>query len=97
VEKLYLRAADLFTTVVDGETVLLDGRTSSYLTTNQVGTTILELLRHGATVDEIHEQVRTSYSIDAATAERDCAEFLDQLRAQGLLGESEPNPPADPS
>jgi hypothetical protein len=96
-EKLNLRADDLFTTEVDGETVLLDGRTSTYLTTNAVGTTILDVLRHGATLDEIHQAVRAQYSVDAATAERDCAEFLDQLRAQGLLLGSQSSAPTDPS
>ncbi len=55
--------------------------------TNDVGGLLFERLQQGATEAELVSAVMQEYEIDETSCRRDVAEFLEMLRAQGLLEE----------
>lgn len=70
---------------LEGEGVLLDLRSSQYLSTNSVGTMMVGLLHDERTVDELVDAVATDYEVDRTVVARDVAVFLDQLKDNDLL------------
>ncbi|WP_375501964.1 PqqD family protein [uncultured Jatrophihabitans sp.] len=82
-----LRSDALFTTSIDGQTVILDGRTSNYLTVNSAGTIVMDLLQSEASVDELVQALVARFGITTEQASRDCTAFLGELRLNGFLVE----------
>lgn len=80
-----LRQDDVSWREIDGEMVVLDLKTSKYLTTNATGTTLLKLLTEERTPDELADALVETFEIDGDTAARDVTAFLDDLSTRGLL------------
>ncbi|WP_241681255.1 PqqD family protein [Pseudactinotalea terrae] len=80
-----LRQSEVSWREIDGEMVVLDLKTSKYLTTNATGTAMLKLLVEERTPDDLARALATTFEVDSATAQRDVAAFLDDLSARGLL------------
>lgn len=70
---------------IDGELVLLDLTTSSYLTTNEAGTVLAKSLVDGADRDDLVAALVDRYGIDQGTAGADVDDFLRELRVRDLL------------
>jgi hypothetical protein len=70
---------------IDGELVLLDVVSSSYLTTNVSGTFLAELLREDRSRGELVAALAEKYEIDDATAGADTDAFLGSLEELELL------------
>ena len=70
---------------LEGEGVLLDLRSSRYLSTNPVGTMMVGLLQDECTIEELVDAVATGYEADRTVVARDVDVFLDQLRDNDLL------------
>lgn len=81
------RTEDLAWRDLGGELVVVDLRTSSYLTLNAAGTRLWLALVGGASRAELEDELRRSYGIDADRAASDVAAFLDDCDRLGLLGE----------
>jgi hypothetical protein len=82
---LRLRAEDLVYQESDGETVLLDLRTSTYLVVNPTGTVVFPALVDGATRDQLLEAVLDAFDVGAERACADLDAFLADLEGRGLL------------
>lgn len=80
-----LRSQDLVTRDVDGEVVILDVRSSRYLSVTGVGVHLLELLARDRAADELVASVVEDYDVDPTVAEHDVTAFLADLRAAGLI------------
>lgn len=82
-----LRADGVTWQEIDGELVLLDLNTSTYLTTNAAGTLLAQTLADadGATEDQLVRALVREYGIDESVARADTANFLADLRDRGLL------------
>lgn len=80
-----LRAEDLVYQESDGETVLLDLRTSTYMVVNPTGTVVFPALRDGATRDQLLEVVLDAFDVGAEQAGADLDAFLADLAERGLL------------
>ena len=80
-----LRTADVASRTVDGEIVILDLRTSRYLTVNGVGARIVEMLADDVTLDEVVGCIVDEYEVDDDVARNDAQGFISKLRAAGLL------------
>jgi hypothetical protein len=80
-----LRSADLSARELSGELILLDLRSSRYLSVSGVGVDIVNLLSEERSEDELVTAVLARYDIDEEVARRDTRAFLDQLRDAGLL------------
>jgi hypothetical protein len=70
---------------IDGELVLLDLVSSSYLTTNVSGAFLAGLLRDERSRDELVSALAIEYEIDSDTAGADTDVFLESLESLDLL------------
>lgn len=70
---------------IDGELVILDLKTSAYLTTNVGGAFLAKLLTEERSLHELATALVDEYGIDNATATADADAFLQQLREKELL------------
>ncbi|HWU11151.1 MAG TPA: PqqD family protein [Streptomyces sp.] len=80
-----LRAEGLSARELSGEIILLDLRSSRYLSVSGVGVDIVNLLSVDRTEEELIAAVLEQYEVDEATVRRDALTFLGQLRDAGLL------------
>ncbi|MCK0117886.1 coenzyme PQQ synthesis protein D (PqqD) [Isoptericola sp. CG 20/1183] len=82
-----LRADGVTWQEIDGELVLLDLNSSTYLTTNAAGTLLARTLADadGATEDQLVGALVREYGIDESVARTDTTAFLADLRHRGLL------------
>jgi hypothetical protein len=84
---LRLRAENVAWREFDGEAILLDLRTSTYLTTNPAATVLWRLLERGATRLALVEALVAEFGIAHERATEDVATFLDDCRARDLIRE----------
>lgn len=82
-----LRTNDVTWRDIDGELVILDTSTSTYLTTNATGALLVRHLVEGRTDQDLITTLVDAYDIDRDTAARDVAAFVAMLRQLGLLVE----------
>ncbi|WP_163544376.1 PqqD family protein [Occultella kanbiaonis] len=70
---------------IDGEMVILDLKTSKYLTTNRAGTTLVRLLAEDRSTGDLTDALVTEFGISTDQAAGDVATFVDSLEQWGLL------------
>jgi Coenzyme PQQ synthesis protein D (PqqD) len=70
---------------LDGELVVLDLASSTYLAVNPSGTMLATLLQEERTLEELRDALVAEYRIPADVAEADARAYVDDLRARGLL------------
>lgn len=70
---------------IDGELVILDLKTSAYLTTNVAGGQLAKLLVDERTFDELAACLVDRFGVDQEAAQADAEAFVAQLRAKDLL------------
>lgn len=70
---------------IDGELVILDLKTSAYLTTNAAGALLAKQLTEERTEQELVDSLVSEFEIDAEVAGADVAVYLEQLREKSLL------------
>jgi hypothetical protein len=87
VKKLRLRTDGLHWREIDGEIVVLEGRSSTYLTANQSGAVIWQGLAGGATREELVDRLVGAFDIERKRAAVDVDAFLAELSGKGLLQE----------
>jgi hypothetical protein len=83
--RLTLRTDDLHWREVDDEIVVLEGRSSRYLSVNDSGVVLWRLLARGATRDELIGALVDAYGIDASSAAADTDRFVGEMRSAALL------------
>lgn len=80
-----LRADDLTWREIDGDLVILDLRSSTYLTTNASGAVLMKELTQHRTDDELVQALVGAFGITASQAESDVRSFVEALNTGGLL------------
>ncbi len=80
-----LRADDLTWREIDGELVVLDLRSSKYLTTNPSATFLMKQLAVEKSAAELADALMNQFAISRTDAERDVHVFVDDLDRRGLL------------
>lgn len=80
-----LRSEGLSARELGGEIILLDLRSSRYLSVSGVGVDIVNLLSEDRTEDEVVAELQKRYDVAADVVRRDTLAFLGQLRDAGLL------------
>lgn len=83
-----LRAHDLTWREIDGDLVILDLRSSTYLTTNASGAVLMKELTQNRTDDELVRSLVDAFGISTALAEADVTSFVQALDSGGLLEHS---------
>ncbi len=84
-DRLRLRSDQLEWREVEGEIVVLDLRTSRYLSLNETGGVLWSALLDGVTREDLVARLVDSYGIDEQTAGEDVDAFLASLSEQQLL------------
>jgi hypothetical protein len=87
-EEMRLRSDGLTWREIDGETVVLDLRSSTYLTTNKTGSLLLQMLGEERTREHLVAALMEAYEVDRERAELDTDAFVATLREKGMLSES---------
>lgn len=72
---------------VEGEAVILDLKTSTYLTTNATGAQMWKLLQDDVSLAELEHHLVATFGVSEEVARHDVGEFLAQLRENDLLYE----------
>jgi Coenzyme PQQ synthesis protein D (PqqD) len=80
-----LRVDDLTWREIDGELVVLDLRSSTYLTTNASATFLMKQLADERTDGELVDALAAEFAIPRVNAERDVQAFVVDLDRRGLL------------
>jgi hypothetical protein len=70
---------------VEGETILLDVATSTYLGVNRSGSALWPALAAGATRGQLVDRLCGTYEVSEEQAGADVDEFLRMCRERGLL------------
>lgn len=73
---------------IDGELVILDLVSSTYLTTNGSGAFVAKLLETDRSAEDLTTALVTEYGVERAVAARDTEAFLEELRRRELLVEA---------
>jgi Coenzyme PQQ synthesis protein D (PqqD) len=82
---MQLRGTDITWREVDGEMVILDLVSSTYLTTNRTGAFMLRSLVEERSYDQLVDALVEEFDISQHLAETDVAAFVDLLRDNNLL------------
>lgn len=85
---MQIRSTDVTWREIDGEMVILDLASSTYLTTNRTGTFLLQQLVEEQSHDELVAAMVDAFEIDQAIAEGDVTGFVNLLRDRNLLATS---------
>lgn len=70
---------------IDGELVILDLAASTYLTTNETGTTLVKELIEERSHEELVEVLMAAFDVGPETATADVRAFVEDLGRNGLL------------
>jgi hypothetical protein len=74
---------------IDGETVLLDLRTSMYLSVNPSATLLWRRLAEGTTREQLIDELAEAYALDRQQAAEDVDLFLADCAARGLVDDGD--------
>ena len=80
-----LRADDITWREIDGDLVILDLRSSSYLTTNASGAVLMKELTQDRTDEELAGALMAVFGISESQAQDDVKSFIEALADGGLL------------
>ncbi|WP_129668328.1 PqqD family protein [Phytoactinopolyspora endophytica] len=70
---------------IDGEMVILDLSSSTYLKTNQAGSTLMRLLAEDRSLGDLVDGLMDAYGISEEDAAKDAGAFVGMLRERDLL------------
>lgn len=72
---------------IEGEMVLLDLRSSTYLSTNAAATLLWRRLDEGTTEADLARELAATFEISPEAAANDVRDFLETCRRRGFLHE----------
>ena len=84
----FKQSADAVSRVVDGQAVILGGAHPEAYALNRVGTKLWALIESPQTMEELAAALVDGYRLDPATAQRDCAAFIADLKTRGLIDDT---------
>ena len=76
---------ELLTTVVDGELIGMSVEQGACYGFNGIGTHIWDLLEEPRSLDDLIARLTNEYEVEADTCRQEVLEFVQQLRAEGLV------------
>jgi hypothetical protein len=81
----FRRAEQVLYRDLQGEVVLLDTESGSYLGLDETGSRIWHLLGEEMPLGGVVERLLEEYDVDRATCERDLLELVEELTGHGLV------------
>ncbi len=89
---MVVMADNLTAAELGGEAILLDVKSGNYFGLNEVGVFILELIKQPRSVSYVVEKMLEEYDATKEQVTADALAFLNQLREQGLIRETNNTP-----
>jgi hypothetical protein len=83
--KSFKRSAGCVSTILDGETVILDVVSGIYSGLNEVGTVVWELLENQVTIAELREAILGSFDVSSEECSEHLLFFLQELADNKLI------------
>jgi coenzyme PQQ synthesis protein D (PqqD) len=83
-----LRVDDITWREIDGDLVILDLRSSAYLTVNASGTLLMKALKEERTLPQLTRALTDAFDIPAGQAQHDVQRFIHDLGERDLLERS---------
>ena len=83
-----LRLDDITWREIDGDLVILDLRSSTYLTANASGTVLMRQLTEHRTLSQLVRALVDAFNISERRAQEDVLVFVEELGQRGLLDSS---------
>jgi hypothetical protein len=80
-----LRVDDITWREIDGDLVILDLRTSTYLTANASGTVLMRELTEERTLQQLVQALADAFDLPETRAQQDAQTFVGELDEHGLL------------
>jgi hypothetical protein len=80
-----LRVDDITWREIDGDLVILDLRSSTYLTANASGSVLMRQLTEERTLPQLIQALVDAFGIPERRAQQDVQTFVDELGEHGLL------------
>lgn len=80
-----LRVDDITWREIDGDLVILDLRSSAYLTSNASGTVLMRELTEERTLQQLAQALVDAFEIPLQKAQQDVLAFVGKLAERGLL------------
>lgn len=81
----YQRDPELVSTIMDGDTVMMDVERGEYFGLGGVGSRIWELLEFPVSIDHLTETICAEFEVDAAICRSDAERFLAELQQKGMV------------
>ena len=75
---------------LEGEAVILDLKTGTYMGLNQVGTRIWALIQEHGSLRKVFEELQKEYEVPSEALESDLLQLVEQLQARGLVNLTQP-------
>ena len=91
-----LRVDDITWREIDGDLVILDLRSSTYLTANASGTVLMRQLTEERTLQQLIQALVDAFGIPERRAQQDVQTFVDELGEHGLLERTAARAPPRP-
>ena len=85
-DEVVVRADDLVSSRLDGETVLMSVDQGKYFGLDNVGSHIWDMIAQPRTVRQICDELMKQFKVDRAVCEADVTGFLEELQARSMLG-----------
>lgn len=79
------RKPDIYTALMNGETVMMDADSGKYYNLGEVGGRIWELLDTPKTLEELVEDLTGEYDVSPEQCAKDIVPFIEKMLGAGLL------------
>ena len=83
--RFYRRCADIRFRIIDGEAVILRQAAAENLVLNEVGSSILQWLDSGCSLEKVARQVQEEYEVSPEQLAQDLPHFLEELENAGVV------------
>ncbi|MBK2025256.1 lasso peptide biosynthesis PqqD family chaperone [Francisella philomiragia] len=85
IENQLYKNEDIYSSEVDGETIMMNIDNNAYYTTQEIGNRIWELLDSLDTPKAICDQLMQEYEVSQEQCQNEVLQFLEQLLEHGIV------------
>jgi len=84
-DTVVIQTKDIFSSELDGETVLMSLTQAAYFGLDSTGQVIWLMITEPRRVGDLCDQLVAEYNVDRAIIEQDVFDFLNELNKEGLI------------
>jgi hypothetical protein len=84
-DTMVVQTEDIFSSELDGETVLMSLTQAAYFGLDSTGQIIWNMITEPCRVGDLCDQLVAEYDVDRSIIEQDVFDFLNELNGEGLI------------